>query len=272
LISTDNIEIMKQVIFSLYFWLMFLMVTLLGLVLLPPFLLVESVVRQVKVDAALRKAISIYGWILVRVVPFFAPVVVEPRSGKLPQPAILVPNHNSAVDPYLFGALLLNDVGFVTSWSFKIPVYGFLMHWAKYINVNDGWDKVCRQSAALLQSGTSLLIWPEGHRSRDGRLGRFKNGAFALAVKTGYPLVPVCTLGSGRFLPPGRFLITPSRVKLILLDPIYPNPGHDEPQEIIRLRDTTREVIRQTLQAEQALSRSDDSRDWQEEQHADQDR
>jgi 1-acyl-sn-glycerol-3-phosphate acyltransferase len=247
---------MKQLIFSLYFWSMFLIVTLLGLILLPSFLLMERVLRQCTVAAALRRAISIYGWILVRVVPFLAPVEVESRTGKLPQPVILVPNHNSAVDPYLFGALLITDVAFVTSWSFKIPVYGFFMRLARYINVNDGWDKVCQQSAALLQSGTSLIIWPEGHRSRDGRLGRFKNGAFALAVKTGYPLLPVCTLGSGQFLPPGRLLLSPYRVKLILLDPIYPDPEHEEQQEIIRLRDTTREVICQTLQAEKALRHS----------------
>jgi 1-acyl-sn-glycerol-3-phosphate acyltransferase len=243
---------MKQLFFSVYFWSMFIIVTLLGLILLPLFLLGAGVLRRRPADAALRRAISIYGWILVKMVPFLAPVEVESRTGKLPHPAILVSNHNSAVDPYLFGALLA-DVGFVTSWAFKIPVYGFFMRLAGYINSNDGWEKVQSQGTTLLQSGAAVIIWPEGHRSRDGRLGRFKNGAFALAVKTGYPLVPVCTLGSGRFLPPGRIGITPYRVKLILLDPIYPKRGQDEQQEIIRLRDTAREVIRQTLQAESAL-------------------
>jgi 1-acyl-sn-glycerol-3-phosphate acyltransferase len=260
---------MKQVIFSLYFWLMFLIVTLLGLILLPLFLLGENVLRRCPVDAALRRAISIYGWTLVRIVPFLAPVKVESRSGKLPHPALLVPNHNSAIDPYLFGTLF-TDVGFVTSWAFKIPVYGFFMRLAGYINVNDGWKKVLQQAAALLQSDASVIIWPEGHRSRDGCLGRFKNGAFALAVKTGYPLVPVCIVGSGQFLPPGRWWVTPCRVKLILLDPIYPNPGQEEQQEIIRLRDTVREVIRQTLQAEKALDRSDFKEDRPEEKNADQ--
>lgn len=237
---------MKRLAFSIYFWLMFIIVTVLGLFLLPWFLLGNICFFKCTIDVVLRKAICIYGWVLVKIVPFLAPVEVEWRTEKPPFPVIVVPNHNSAVEPYLFGTLL-TDVCFITSWSFKIPIYGFFMRLAKYINVNDGWEEVSRQSAARLQSGASLIIWPEGHRSRDGSLGRFKNGAFALAVKTGYPLVPVCILGSRQFLPPGQYLVTPSRVRLIFLDPIYPNLHQDEQQEIIRLRDLVREEIRKTL-------------------------
>jgi 1-acyl-sn-glycerol-3-phosphate acyltransferase len=238
---------MKQLIFTIYFWLAFIIVTLLGLIIFPLFLLICFVFSGWAIDSAIRWGIGIYGWVLVKVVPFLAPVKVESRTGELPFPAILVPNHNSAIDPYLFGALLTN-VCFVTNWAFKIPIYGFFMRLARYVNTNEGWEKVCQQSAAVLQSGASLIIWPEGHRSRDGRLGRFKNGAFALAVKTGYPLLPVCILGSGKFLPPGKRSISPSLVKLILLDPIYPDIHNDPHQEIIRLRNTVQEVIRVTLQ------------------------
>jgi 1-acyl-sn-glycerol-3-phosphate acyltransferase len=249
--------IMKQLILSIYFWLMFIIVTLSGLILLPVFLLVYIVFWRRTVDVAIRWAICIYGWVLVKIVPFLAPVKVESRTGKLPHPAILVPNHNSAIEPYLFGTLL-TDVCFVTSWAFKIPVYGFFMRLAKYVNADEGWEAVCQQSAAILRSGASLVIWPEGHRSRNGRLGRFKNGAFALAVRTGYPLLPVCILGAGKFLPPGKRLISPSRVKLILLDPIYPDLQIDQQREIINLRKTVREVIRKTLQEEKTMADSED--------------
>jgi 1-acyl-sn-glycerol-3-phosphate acyltransferase len=238
--------IMKRIIFNIYFWLMFIIVTLLGLICLPFFLIVYTVFLKRTVDYTIRWAICIYGYVLVKVVPFFAPVKVESHTWKFPLPAILVPNHNSAVDPYLFGALL-TDVCFVTSWSFRIPVYSFFMHLAGYINVNEGWERICEQSNAILKSGASLIIWPEGHRSRDGRLGRFKNGAFAIAVKTGYPLIPVCILGSGEFLPPGKRLISPRHIKLILLDPVYPDLFNDPQQEIIRLRNAVQKVIDETL-------------------------
>lgn len=244
--------IMRQIILTMYFWLMFIIVTLAGLILLPFFILIYLIFLKRSVDNTIRWAICIYGWILVKIVPFLAPVKVEYRTGDLPLPVIFVPNHSSAIDPYLFGALF-KDVCFITTWAFKIPIYNFFMRLAKYIDANEGWEKVYQQSAALLQSGVSLTIWPEGHRSRDGRLGRFKNGAFALAVKTGYPLVPVCTLGAGEFLPPVKRLVSPSFVKMIILDPIYPDPQNDQQQEIIRLRMEVHAVIQKTLQEDGKL-------------------
>lgn len=240
---------MKRLIFNSYFWLTFIVVTLLYFLLLPVYLLLYVGFLRHALDAAIRWAICYYGWVLVKVVPFLAPVKVETRTGKIPQPVILVANHSSAIDPYLYGALLMN-VSFVTTWPFKIPIYGLCMRLAGYINANEGWEKVCQKSAKLLQSGTSIIIWPEGHRSRDGRLGRFKNGAFALAVNTGYPLLPLCIIGSEKFLSPGKRLLAPNRVKLVLLDPIYPDLQNDQNQEIIRLRNTTREIIKKTLEEE----------------------
>jgi 1-acyl-sn-glycerol-3-phosphate acyltransferase len=242
---------MKKFILNIYCWLMFIIVTLLFFIFLPLVLLIYAVFLGRTVDFAIRWGIVFYGWLLVKIVPFFAPVKVESRAGKIPLPAILVANHNSAVDPYLFGALFI-EACFVTTWPFKIPVYGFCMRLAKYINANEGWETVCQKGAAMLQTGASLIIWPEGHRSRDGSLGRFKNGAFALAVQTGRPLQPVCILGSRRLLPPGKKgILSPSRIKLVLLDPIYPDMHNDPQQEIIKLRNSVREVIKNTLQEEQ---------------------
>jgi 1-acyl-sn-glycerol-3-phosphate acyltransferase len=238
---------MKKIILTAYFWLMFTIVTLVSFIILPFFLLVDIVLFRRSIDFAIRWAICIYGWVLVKIVPFLAPVEVESKTEKLPLKAIMVPNHSSAIDPYLFGALL-TDVCFVTTWPFKIPIYNFFMRLAKYIDANEGWEKVCQKGAAMLQSGASLVIWPEGHRSRDGRLGRFKNGAFALAVKTGCPLLPICILGSWNFLPPGKRVISPSRIKLVILDPIYPDMYNDQRQEIIRLRKAVQQVIQKTIQ------------------------
>jgi 1-acyl-sn-glycerol-3-phosphate acyltransferase len=185
---------------------------------------------------------------LVKIVPFLAPVKVESHGEKIPLPAIIVANHNSAIDPYFFGALLI-DASFITTWPFKIPVYGFCMRLARYIHANEGWEKVCQKSSELLRSGVSIIIWPEGRRSRDGSLGRFKNGAFALAVQTGFPILPICILGSEKLLPPGKRLISPSRVKLIILDPIYSDMNNDQQEEIIKIRNQARQVIKETLEA-----------------------
>ncbi len=240
---------MKRLLLNIYIWISFTIVTLLFFTLLPLYLLLYFGFGRRSVDFIIRWSISLYGWILVKVIPFLAPVKVESRTEKLPLPAILVANHNSAVDPYFFGALLI-DASFITTWPFKIPGYGFCMRLAKYIDANEGWEKVCQKSAELLHSGTSIIVWPEGHRSRDGRLGRFKNGAFALAAETGYPILPICILGSEKLLPPGKRLITPSHIKLIILNPIYPEMSNDQQEEIIKLRNKAHGVIKQTLEEE----------------------
>ncbi len=236
----------KQYLLNFYYWCMFVIVTVLFFSILPLYLLVSIIFLKRKIDAALRRGIVVYGWILVTIVPFFAPVEVEFRTGKMRFPAIVVANHSSAVDPFLFGALLI-DACFIATWPFKIPVYGILMRLARYVSASEGWEKVCQKCAAVLESGTSVIIWPEGHRSKDGRMGRFRNGAFSLAVKTGFPIVPVCIVGSGKFLPPGKKMMSPSRIKLILLDPIYPDIHNDQEEEIIRMRKAAKSVIQKTL-------------------------
>ena len=172
---------------------------------------------------------------------------VEYRSRQLPANMIFVANHNSAIDPYLFGAIAREN-SFVTSWPFKIPVYGYFMRLAQYANTADGWDEICRKCTLLLEAGSSVTIWPEGHRSRDGRLGRFKNGAFVLAEKTGYPIVPVCILGSGTVLPPGKRLLSPAKVKLLVLDPIYPGNSSEIQERVRELRIRAYSAIEKELE------------------------
>ena len=238
---------LKKLLFNLYYWVAFSFVTLIGLLLLPGILLVNVFFLGRSMGSAMRRAIRFYGWILVCVVPFFTMITVEKMGGEFHFPAILVANHNSAIDPYLFGVLPIENC-FLTSWPFEIPVYGRFMQLAGYINSEKGWDEISEKGAALLDSGSSLTIWPEGHRSRDGRLGRFKKGAFALAVETGYPVVPVSILGSADVLSPGERFLSPGKVKMILHSPVFPDTHGDKQQRITALRDNVRQIIEKTLQ------------------------
>ena len=171
-----------------------------------------------------------------------ATVTVEDFSCGIRPPVIFVANHNSSIDPYLFGMLPFENA-FVTSWPFRIPVFNWVMRLALYINSNDGWEAVRRRGEKLLASGCSLIFWPEGHRSRDGRLARFKNGAFRLACNTGTSIVPVCILGTDHLMPPGSRFLTPSMVKMVILPPIIPKKGGDNPDCIRVLKDQARESI-----------------------------
>ena len=237
---------MKKLLLNLYLWPIFLGVTLFSLLVLPFLLVYGFFSAKTTPDRVLRKGIRLHGWVLTRIAPFMAPVKVEDRSGGIKPPVIFVANHCSSVDPYLFGMLPYENA-FVTSWPYRIPVYKWIMRLASYINAEDGWQALLDKSAALMQGGCSLIIWPEGHRSKDGNLARFKKGAFELACRSMRPIVPVCILGTDRLLPPGARFFTPSRVKMVVLPPIESGPESGEDQ-VWALRDKVRETIAAELE------------------------
>jgi len=236
----------KKLLLNLYVWPCFLVVTIAGLFTLPFLFGINMLFWRRPLDSLVRKAVRIYGWVLVRVVPFMGPVEVEYRAGQLDLPVIFVANHRSSLDPYLFGALPY-EMAFVTSWPFKIPVYNFIMRLARYIDATLGWEEIEEKGKELLSSGCSMIVWPEGHRSRDGRMGRFKNGAFRLAYRTGRNIVPVCICGTRQVLAPGKRFFTPGRIKLIVLPAISPRRDLDEASAIVDLKKRAMEAIKKGL-------------------------
>ncbi len=215
----------KNILFQIYFLPLFALITAGALALVPILRLINAWFRKREEAAAFRRGIRLYGYILSRVALPFMAIRLEDKSGGLPETAIFVANHTSSVDPYCFG-LLDYESAFLTSWPFTIPVFKRVMKKAGYLDARKGWESICRQGKKLLVHGCSLIIWPEGHRSRDGRLGGFRNGAFRLACETGFPVVPVCIIGAHRFLPPGRRLPVPTPITMILLPPVIPEtPG-----------------------------------------------
>jgi len=105
-----------------------------------------------------------------------------------------------------------------------MPVIGQLMTAAGVIFI----DRKNREKAIeamkpavnALRSGTSIIIFPEGTRSYDYRLGPFKKGAFHLAMQAGVPLVPVVIKNAHDVMPRGTNLFRPSAVEVIVLPPI----------------------------------------------------
>jgi 1-acyl-sn-glycerol-3-phosphate acyltransferase len=71
-----------------------------------------------------------------------------------------------------------------------------------------------------MERGLSLLVFPEGTRSADGRVGRFRGGIFLLAIEAGLPIVPVAVRGTRRIMRKGRLMTCPADVSLELFPPI----------------------------------------------------
>jgi 1-acyl-sn-glycerol-3-phosphate acyltransferase len=109
---------------------------------------------------------------------------------------------------------------------------------------------VIRQVKALLDAGISVIFFPEGTRTRDGRLQEFKPGGFAIAVEAEVPVVPITVKGSGAIWPPGGMDIRPGEVEVIFNEPIQVDARLNKKAARTALLTQVRESIAAQLQEE----------------------
>ena len=106
-------------------------------------------------------------------------------------------------------------------------------------------------ASRLTAHGLSLIIFPEGTRSRDGFLGKFKGGSIMLAMQAGLPLVPISVVGSRHVMKKGELTTRPGRVTVIVHPPIaLAATAEPSVTEVRALADRVREVIRPPVEAE----------------------
>lgn len=111
-------------------------------------------------------------------------------------------------------------------------------------------------ASRLTSNGLSLIVFPEGTRSRDGRMGKFKGGSILLAMQAGLPLVPISVIGSRHVMRKGELTTRPGNVTLVVHDAIetVANP-EPSPAQIRELADRVREAIRPAVEAEASHQR-----------------
>ena len=92
--------------------------------------------------------------------------------------------------------------------------------------------RTIEEAKATLQGGMSVVIFPEGTRSADGKMKKFKRGAFQLAVDLNIPVVPLTINGSYKIMPKSTFLIYPGKLTLQIHKPIMP-PAEGYDMEVL---------------------------------------
>lgn len=138
---------------------------------------------------------------------------------------IYMPNHQSNFDiPVLLGHLKVQFRWLAKMELFKIPIFGHAMRKAGYISIDrnnrESAFESLKMAAGRVKSGVSVLIFPEGTRSRDGKLRPFKKGGFVVAVDSGVPVVPVVITGTRSIMTKGSLRINPGKVGMIIHQPI----------------------------------------------------
>jgi 1-acyl-sn-glycerol-3-phosphate acyltransferase len=161
---------------------------------------------------------------------------------------VVVSNHLSDLDIMALFATLPVPLRFLAKRElYRIPIFGRTMRAVGIIEVDRAHpdlDSINRQSARVLSSGRSIMVFAEGGRSRDGTLRPFKSGAFAIAVANRAALCPVTIAGSRQCWVPGRRTIHPGRIHLHVGN-LIDTAGCDM-DDIGRLRDQTRSLIETT--------------------------
>ncbi|HUF78097.1 MAG TPA: lysophospholipid acyltransferase family protein, partial [Thermoanaerobaculia bacterium] len=143
------------------------------------------------------------------------------------QSYVFLANHQSMFDiPLVLGTVPV-QLRFAAKRSlFRIPVFGWAIRAGGFIPVDRGDRAKARATFAAAESrlrgGVSVILFPEGTRSLDGRIHAFERGGFLLALKTGLPIVPVGIRGTLGVQRRGRFGMTPGRVEVDYGEPIDP--------------------------------------------------
>jgi 1-acyl-sn-glycerol-3-phosphate acyltransferase len=151
---------------------------------------------------------------------------------------VMVANHQSLLDILVLFRLFVHYKWVSKIENFRIPLIGWNMRLNRYIQLRRG-DRsrvvkmlaLCRETLA---AGNSVMIFPEGTRSPDGRLRAFKTGAFVLAKATGRPILPIVVDGTASALPKRGFVLQGRhRISITVLDEIPPESfAAESPEEL----------------------------------------
>lgn len=142
-------------------------------------------------------------------------------------PVIFMSNHQSNFDILALLATMPRQLHWIAKKElFDIPVFGPSMRRGGYIPLDRGDGRKALKSmdnaAATIRSGKSVVLFPEGTRSKNFNLLPFKRGGFLLALKAGVPVVPITINGSGRVNPAGRTRIYRDTITITLHPPVMP--------------------------------------------------
>lgn len=157
-------------------------------------------------------------------------------------PFIVVANHQSILDILLLSRMPREMKWIAKEELFEVPWVGWMLHMSGDIPIRRGdaesGGEALGKAKAYLARGMSVMLFPEGTRSKTGKLLPFKSGAFRLAVETGVPVLPVAVHGTARGMPKGGPWVNPCRATARLLEPV--DAAAYGPEGEKRLRDEVR--------------------------------
>ena len=198
---------------------------------------------------------QLWSWLVLRV----AGISIKINGLKHIDPSqkyVFMVNHQSNIDiPVLVQTLSQFQLRWIAKKELLwVPFFGWAMWASKHITVDrsDPLDaaKSLQRAKERIAAGISVVVFPEGTRSRDGKLLRFKKGGFLLAAQTGAAIVPVTINGSGALLPAGAWRLRPGTIEVTVGESL-PVEGF-RPGNLRLLSEQVREIIAEHLRPSDA--------------------
>jgi len=218
---------MRTVVLSLWVWFA------IG-VLLVLWLPIMAAARLLDRDPALYRTGLALRWLgraMTYVNPFWDIEMEGPYPDDPRTPYVVVSNHFSQADPPIIARVPWEMKWVAKKALFDLPVAGWLLRMSGDIAV-DRTDKrsrarVLERASFYLNHACSVMFFPEGTRSRDGRVRRFSDGSFRLAIKEDVPVLPIAIDGTHEALPKHSLWFNPDveRIRVKVLDPVDTAPS-----------------------------------------------
>ena len=141
------------------------------------------------------------------------------------KPQIFMANHQSDFDILIVLAHIPGQFRWIAKKElFKIPVFGKAMRNAGYIEIDrQNHEKALKsldEAAQKIREGKSVVTFPEGTRSKDGKIRPFKQGMFHLAIQAGVPIVPISIIGANEIMPKRTLKVKPGRITMVIDQPV----------------------------------------------------
>jgi 1-acyl-sn-glycerol-3-phosphate acyltransferase len=247
---------MKSILVSAYVWI-FAIITI--IIIFPVYLTIWLI--TVSFDKKLMTVhyiTSLWAALYIWINPWWQISIENREKLKNSKTYIIISNHQSMLDILVLFRLLTHYRWVSKTEIFKIPVVGWIMTLNNYIKVKRGDKKsvikMIEISKKVIASGISVLIFPEGTRSKNGNLQQFKDGAFILAADTRTNILPIIINAvSGTLARKGIFMMKKLSIKVRILDEIpyssFENSGISEIRNRIHgIMDSELQKLRNSLQ------------------------
>jgi 1-acyl-sn-glycerol-3-phosphate acyltransferase len=173
--------------------------------------------------------------------------IIGASNVKSDETYIYASNHSSMFDIPIIFYSLKNEIRIIYKKELeKIPVFGYQLRKSPFIAVTRNDPRKSMQSLEeaieIIKQNINVIIFPEGTRSKDGKVADFKRGAFMIASKSGKPIIPVTIIGSSEIMPKGKLFFEPKDVQVIIHPPVY-YPENLSKQDEKKLMDDVRNTI-----------------------------